>query len=231
MKFILIFIISLSGLCLKAQSPFHAVRTHLHLENFDQVKTILDSCSFVNHSQDSVLFYRGLLLLKKGNIRAAWSLGISLQKSYPAFKEVHYLRALAYFMEEDYGKSIEEFSAVIKNYPGHIKAYYNRSLAFGLLEDYPSAIKDLETCISIDSGYAMAYYSRAYWYEFLNHYEKAKADYEHCLSLDPKNYDAYFGIAYIYKNQKEYQKACETINQAIQAGSQIAVDLKENFCR
>jgi Tfp pilus assembly protein PilF len=77
----------------------------------------------------------------------------------------------------------------------------------------------------------MAYYSRAYWNEFSNKYEEAKADYEKSLQLDPKNYDAYFGIAYIFKNQKEYGKACETINRAIQAGSQIAVELKENFCR
>jgi Tfp pilus assembly protein PilF len=115
--------------------------------------------------------------------------------------------------------------------PMNTKARYNRSIAHGMLDNYLSAIDDLTACITIDSTFAMGYYSRAYWYEFSGNYEEAKKDYEQSIKLDPKNYDAYFGLAYIYQNEKEKEKACETIRQAISAGSQIAEELSENFCR
>ena len=77
----------------------------------------------------------------------------------------------------------------------------------------------------------MAYYSRAYWYESVNNYVEASKDYERTLRLEPKNFDAYLGLAYAYQNMKENIKACETITKAIAAGSQIAEEVRHNFCK
>ena len=214
----------------KAQAPFTAVRAGIQSDNFDAAKEVLDSCSFKNYCQDSVLYYRGLLILKKGNLKSARTICSSLQKTYPAFLEAHYLSALIYFVNENYGSSIEEFTFLIKNNPNHLKALYNRALAYGMLEDYLSAIEDLTSCVTISPNYSMGYYSRAYWYEYTGNYTEAKKDYGQSIKLDPKNFDAYFGLAYIYQNEKANEKACEIIADAIAAGSQIAVELKENFC-
>lgn len=231
MKFNTLYIFLLLGFVFKAQSPFNAFRTSLETDDFKKSQSILDSCSFAKYQLDSVLYYKGLLTLKKGNIKGARTICTSLKDTYPSFREVHYLSALIYFVSEDFGKSIEEFSVILKNDSSHIKALYNRSLAYGLLEDYPSAIEGLSKCITINPVYSMAYYSRAYWQEFKANYTEAKKDYEKSIQLDPKYYDAYFGLAYIYKNLKENDKACETIQKAISAGSQIAEELKETFCR
>ena len=231
MKCVILHIFLLGSFFLKAQSPFIIFRANLQVDNYQGSQRILDSCSFAKYQQDSVLFYKGLLTLKKGNVKGARTICTNLKSAYPAFTEVHYLSALIYFLDQNYGSSINEFSTVIKNNPNHFKAIYNRSLAYGMLEDFTSAINDLGSCITLDPNYAMSYYSRAYWYEYTSKYEEAKKDYEKSIQLDPKNYDAYFGLAYIYKNQKDNTKACETISSAISAGSQIAEELKENFCR
>jgi len=215
----------------KAQSPFTAFRYNLEAENYVSAQEVLDSCSFVKYQEDSVLYFKGLLTLKKGNVKGAKIHFENLRKTYPAFTEANYLNALIYFTEEDYGNSIKEFTRVITQNPSHVKARYNRSIAYGLLEDYLLAIDDLTACINLDSTNAMAYCSRGYWYEYSSRYAEAKKDYEKTIRLDPKNYDAYFGLAYVYQSQKENTKACETINKAILAGSQIAVELKEIFCR
>lgn len=231
MKSTLFYILLITGLFLKAQSPLITARSGLQSGDFKSVQQILDSCSKAHFQPDSVLFYTGLLSLKKDNLVAARKYCAELEKTYPGFKEAHYLSGLIYFLNEKYGKSIDEFNKILKDDPRHQKALYNRALAAGLIEDYRSAIEDLGTCIALDSTNSMAYYSRAYWEEYVGNNADAKKDYEICIRLDPKNFDAYFGLAYVFKNLSEHDKACELIGKAIAAGSQIAEELKENFCR
>lgn len=172
-----------------------------------------------------------MISLKQNDIAGAKLAVKELQKSYPNFTEVHFLNGLIQFSVKNYGKSVTEFTAVLEKNKKHIKALYNRSLAFGLMEEYNKAIEDLSSCIALKPIYPQAYYSRAYWYEFLGNYPLAIKDYENAINQDPKNYDAYFGLAYIYQGMKSNEKSCEIINDAIKAGSQIAVEVKDNFCR
>lgn len=214
-----------------AQSPFTLFRQDLQADNFSRAQKILDSCSVARYHEDSILYYKGLLILKKGNIRGAKIHAENLKKTYPAFTEIHHLNGLISFAEEDYGNSIKEFTELISITPTHAKAIYNRSVAYGQLEDFPAAIDDLTTCIRLDSTNAAAYYSRAYWHEASKNLVEAQKDYEKTIQLEPKNYDAYLGLAYIYQNQKDYTKACDAVNRAIAAGSQIAESVRDNFCR
>jgi tetratricopeptide (TPR) repeat protein len=231
MKRIALFVILCFSVLVKAQSPFAVVRKNMQEGNYSRPLVILDSCTDKNYYKDSALFYKGLVYLKKGNISDAKKNCNALIKTYPAFAEAHYLNGLIQYSDENYGKSIDEFNLALKANPTHIKALYNRSVAFGVLEDYLSAIEDLGTCIELNPNYALAYYSRGYWYEFTGNYIEAAKDYENSIRLDPKNYDAYYGLAFVYQTQKETTKACEVINQAINQGSQIAEELKSNFCR
>lgn len=191
----------------------------------------VDSCFNSGYFKDSALFYKSLINLKIGNNQSARKNIKLLEKLFPEFKELHYLNGLLYFSEENYGKCVSEFNQAVKDNPKNIKVYYNRSIAMGLMDEYLSAIEDLNTCIALNPGYVLAIYSRAYWYEYTGNYEEATKDYETTIKLDPKNYDAYFGLAYVYQSQKKTDKACEAINLAIKAGSQIAEELKEIFCR
>lgn len=230
MKQLIAYISLFLGFVASAQSPFHHFSSQLQNDNFTECQRILDSCSFVRYSEDSILYFKALITLKKGNIRGARIHSSNLEKNYPAFTEVHYLNGLIFYTSSDYGKSIEEFSKILNKNPSHLKARYNRALAYGMLEDYKSAIDDLNGCIQQDSTYSLGYYSRAYWQEFNGKYTEAISDYEKSIRLDPKNYDAYLGLAYIYHNQKDSVKACEVLQKAISAGSVVAAELKENYC-
>lgn len=210
------------------QAPFQRVRTDLN--NYNSI-ALLDSCSNKNYYNDSVLFYRTLINLKKGEYRMAEKNCRKLAKLYPHFSEVHYLRGMLLCSNQHYGKSVTEFNLAIEANPLNVKAFYNRSVAFGLMEEYLSAIEDLGTCIKLNPDYTLAYYSRAYWYEFTGNYVESARDYEKTIRLDPKNYDAYLGVAYTYQNLGEPAKACEALNEAIKEGSQVAEEIKGIFCK
>ncbi|WP_317899551.1 tetratricopeptide repeat protein [Aurantibacillus circumpalustris] len=231
MRLLILHIFIFFALIIRAQTPFENFRERLQEEDFKTAQSIIDSCSYSNYHMDSVLYYKGLLTLKKGNIRGARTICNNLKKMYPDFFEQHYLSALIYFVNQNYGNCINEFTIVLQKDSMHLKALYNRSLAYGMLDDYTRAIEGLSKCVLYYPNYAMGYYSRAYWYEYSVNYTEAKKDYEKSIALNPKNYDAYMGLAYIYQNEKNSDKACDIINNAITAGSQIAEELKENFCR
>ncbi len=199
--------------------------------DFTRCLFISDSCFNKGYYADSALYYKAMVYLKMNDVKQAKKTYAALVKTYPAFAERHYLNGLICFSDENYGKSITEFNLALQDNPKNIKAVFNRSVAFGMLEEYLSAIEDLGTCIAMDPDCALAYYSRAYWYEFTGNYPEAAKDYEAAIRLDRKNYDAYLGLAYVYQVQNETAKACATIDAAIKEGSQIAVDLKDNFCK
>lgn len=229
MKNIIIYIILACCLKCTAQSVFTRVRNDLNATKNNI--TILDSCFSTSFQKDSVLFYKGLMALKQNNHSEARVHCKELLKVYPDFNEAHYLSGLIYLSAKNYGKSVNEFNLLLSKNSKHIKALYNRALAFGLMEEYDKAIEDLTSCITLKPMYSLAYYSRAYWNEYRGNYPLAIKDYETTINLDPKNYDAYLGLAYIYRGLKSNSKSCEVINQAIQAGSQIAEEIKDNFCK
>ncbi|MDX2174685.1 MAG: tetratricopeptide repeat protein [Bacteroidota bacterium] len=191
----------------------------------------LDSCFNAGYYKDSSLYYKGVIQLKNNQNNDAKKTCAELLKLFPDFNEGHYLKGLIYFTEKSYMTAIDEFGVVIAKDRKHVKALYNRSTAFGMIENYNKAIEDLDACVSLKPMYSQAYYSRAYWQEYLGNHAAAIKDYEYTINIDPKNYDAYLGLAYIYLNQKNKTKSCEIINNAIKSGSQIAEDLKENFCK
>jgi tetratricopeptide (TPR) repeat protein len=229
MKGIALYIFFLIGLRLHSQSVFNRVRADLNPSK--NTFTILDSCNLNSFQKDSALYYKAIIAVKQHSIAEARKLVKEIQKTYPDFYEVNYVNGLIHMTEKKYAKAVNDFSAVLQKSPKNLKALFNRSLAFGLMEEYDKAIEDLGTCISLRPMYAQAYYSRGYWYEYLGNFPSAIKDYENAINLDPKGYDAYLGLAYIYQGLKTNEKSCEVINRAIQAGSQIAVDVKDNFCK
>lgn len=230
MKIILFYLFSLLLSCYQAQTPFIRAHNLIQGNEIKKAEVILDSCLVANYQKDSTYFYKGLAAIKAGNREKCKEYFTLLTKQFPKFGEVHYLKGLFYFQTENYGRSADEFEKALKDNPKDINALFDQSLALGLMEDYPDAINDLNKCIALDSNFTKAYYARAYWYEFTGNYTEAITNYLHTIKLDPRNFDAYFGLAFIYQARKENVKACMIISKAISEGSQIAEELKVNFC-
>jgi tetratricopeptide (TPR) repeat protein len=227
----LINIFILLNLFATGQSPFQLTRQLTSEADYERACGVLDSCYQKKYHPDSVLYYKCIVQLKTGKVKEARGTCRKLMRNFPDFKFGHYVNGLVLFSEMDYGRCIDEFTRALEVNPTHFNALYNRSLAFGMLEDYLLAIGDLDKCIELDPGSSSSYFSRAYWYEFTGKYAEAAMDYEKTIQLDPKNYDAYMGLAFTHQVQNNNAKACEVINKAIVAGSQIAEDLKVNYCR
>jgi len=231
MKVILTHIFLWTSLCLYSQIPFETVRVNLESNNFRLASIALDSCIREKYHIDSCYFYKTLLHLREQKNKSAIQLRDKIEKEYPEFYLVHYLNGIILFEQNDYGKSIAAFNKVLKIDPKHFKSLYNRALALGMLEDYDAAISDLTACIDLAPGFSPALYSRAYWYELNANYDDAIKDYEAVIRINSKNFDAYLGIAHCYLLQKNTVKACEFVEKAIAAGSQMAEDVKESYCR
>ncbi|MBI2722169.1 MAG: tetratricopeptide repeat protein [Bacteroidetes bacterium] len=223
-----IYIFVLISTVISAQSVFTRVRDQ-NATKIDLV--VLDSCNKAGFCKDSVLFYQALIAVRMNKPTEARAAAKQLQRVYPNFREAHFVNGLIYLTEKNYAKSVNQFNILIDKNPKHVKALYNRALAFGFMEEYDKAIDDLTACINLRPMYSLAYYSRGYWSEYVGNYTAAIKDYETTINLDPKNYDAYLGLAYIYRGLKSTSKSCEIINDAIRAGSQMAVEVKDNFCR
>lgn len=216
---------------LSAQDHFGRVRAGIEDDETGGLQAYIDSISRLGLSKDSCIYYRGLLLLREDKVKEARNRIKDLRAHYPDFYMTAYLDGLVLFRMEDYARSAEAFTKVIARDSQCYKAFYNRALVSGLLEDYKAAREDLSSCIAIAPRSAQAYYSRAYWEELAGQFTEALSDYEQSISISGKYYDAYLGIAHIYHLQKNDVKACETISRAVEAGSQIAVDIRENYCR
>ena len=221
----------LIALFCKAQFDFTRLHNQMLQENYKEALKIADSCIVNKLQEDSALYFKGIILIKLNKVRDANKVHKTLVKVYPEFKDAHYLGGLIAYNQDDFGRSADEFTRAIRHQPNHVKALYNRSLASGMLEDYLYAIEDLDKCISEQPNNSLYYYSRAYWYEYTGNHAAAEKDYKKCIAIDSKYYDAYYGLAYIYQNQKEFIKACDVIHDAKNAGSQVADDMKNNFCK
>ncbi len=215
---------------LAGQSPFLSVRASLDAGDEPSFH-LVDSCLHAGYQPDSTLYYRTLILIKKGRLSDAKNQIKMLEKKYPDFYLRDYAWALYYFEQEDLGRSTDKLNAVLKKDPQHLKSLYNRALAAGLLEDYKAAQEDLTACIALQPNQAIYYYSRAYWSELSGKLEVAILDYELAIQKNARLFDAYFGIANCYRLLRNNEKACDAIDKAEAAGSQAALDLRQTYCR
>jgi tetratricopeptide (TPR) repeat protein len=214
-----------------AQDPYSAVRRNLATGHVKRAASVIDSCALKGFHTDSAMYYGAIADLLLGKTREARKTTKRLGTHFPEFHEREYLTGLVYFHQEKYGKALDAFTSVLVRNPGHAKALHNRSLTYGLLDQYELALQDVENLLKLEPGNVQAHYSRGYWNEFLSKYAEAAASYEEALKRDPGNYDAYFGLAYVYGRLNDPAKACEAIKRAIAAGSQIAEDIRANYCR
>jgi tetratricopeptide (TPR) repeat protein len=216
---------------LKGQQVFTRVSTFIDQGDYKQARRLLDSCEKKKYCADTVSYFRALSNLRSGELRLARKSWKKHQKTFPSYGENYFLKGLIDFSETSYASSVDAFTRFLELNPANEKALYNRALAFGMLDDYDSAIRDLDTLIKKGSVNPAVFYSRAYWCEYLQKYDEAAAGYSRVVQLEPRNFDAYLGLAYAYRNLGEGDKACEAISRAIAQGSQIAAELRENYCR
>jgi tetratricopeptide (TPR) repeat protein len=230
MRFYLLYLCAIASLELNCQSIYSRARQLIDQNELDRSYTLLDSCFKKSYFADSALYYKSIAYLKDQKPEKALQLSERLIHEYPDFTDVHLLLGMIYFAQNNFGKSIDSFNRHLELSPDHFKSLQNRALAEAMLEDYEAALSDLDKAVELAPLNSQIYYSRGYWRNIVGKTEEAISDFNKTIELDPKNYDAYLGLAQIYHNQKNIQKACESVERASAAGSQIAEELKRTYC-
>ncbi len=112
-------------------------------------------------------------------------------------------RGMAYFIQSEYQKSIDDFSKAIENNPENFRAYNNRGLVNKTQQLYDKALMDFETSLEINQMQIDGNYSCALLYYDLQNYTSAldfcdktlniKPDFEPAIKFKKLIYSKLFG--------------------------------------
>jgi len=94
-------------------------------------------------------------------------------------------RGMAYFIQSEYQKSIDDFTIAIENNPKNFRAYNNRGLVFKMQQQYDKALKDFETSLEINQMQVDGNYSCALLYFDLQNYSTALVYCDNTLNIKP----------------------------------------------
>ncbi len=143
---------------------------------------------------------------------AVWKDSVSLWtheiKLYPDTAPLaYYNRGLAYQMNGELGKAIEDYDSAIALNGDYMEAYVNRGLSYKDLGDFQRAIGDFSSAVELDRNYVKAYLNRGFLYIKLGDYGKAISDFSTVISLEPGNAFAYYNLGVASSKTGEIEKA------------------------
>lgn len=114
-------------------------------------------------------------------------------------------RGLAYFVQSDFSKAIEDFNMAVSYDEKNFRAYNYRGLAHRMVGDHACALADLNSSLKINPYQSESYYSRALVYYDIGDIGKAIKDCEYAINLDPKS--------------ENYQRFLKVIRKEVLSGS------------
>jgi Tfp pilus assembly protein PilF len=118
---------------------------------------------------------------------------------------------MEYFVDHNYGHSIELLSQAIENDPGFALAIKSRGAAYLRLDKVQEAVADFNTVVEMDPGNARAYHLRGLAYEKSGEDGKALDDFNRALELN-SNYGAvYHSRASLHNKMGRPEQATEDI--------------------
>jgi putative GTP pyrophosphokinase len=155
----------------------------------NEIKTADVSASFyVDKSIDDLLM-EALDAHNTGQFKKAIAiyssiLNIDIQEYIKSIIYIH--RGMAYFVEPDYKKALEDFTRAVELNQENYKAFYYRGLTFQILQNYHRALEDFNQCLHLNPYQSETHYSRAQVYFHLGDYPKALSDCEQSLNIEPE---------------------------------------------
>ncbi|MGH7498460.1 MAG: tetratricopeptide repeat protein [Gemmatimonadales bacterium] len=118
-----------------------------------------------------------------------------LVSKYPNDERAHFLLGNAYFGQQDYDKSIEQFKKAIEINPQFSGAYNSLGYAYRPIEKYADAETAFRKYIELIPNDPNPYDSYAELLMKTGRFDESIAQYEKALSVDPHFSNAYIGVA------------------------------------
>jgi Tfp pilus assembly protein PilF len=128
----------------------------------------------------------------------------------------HFQNAMAEFVGQNYGNSIDELNRAIALDPDYKLAYLSRGSAFLKLNRLEEARHDFDRLLKIDPKHARAYHLRGLVNEKVGDNESALGDFNAAIEVDPEYGAAYYSRATLHSKLGNTDLATEDIEMVTQ---------------
>jgi tetratricopeptide (TPR) repeat protein len=125
-------------------------------------------------------------------------------------------RARVHIALKDFGKAVEDFTALLKHEPSNSEAYFDRGIIHQRLGRYEEALEDYNRAIQWSPPYDEPYFNRAQTLTALGRYEAALADYDYVLTLEPESVPALINRACLLYERKDYEACGFDVQHALE---------------
>ena len=204
---------------------------YIEKENLDEAKIIFEELKNNKQSENTGLFFLGIIQIKKKNFTQAKDFFNKILINEPNNPDANLNLGLVYLEEKNNEKAIIFFDKVIKENQNNLNAIYHKGLANFLRKNYNDAIFSLKKCINLNKNHTPSYLTLGHSFLNIKNFEKSIENYLKVLELDPKNNNAKFNLAWCYFAIMELDKAFkyyEFRNEKIKPNTKIA-EIKEKF--
>lgn len=133
-------------------------------------------------------------------------------------------KAVEAFVDQNYDKSIELLSNVLKENSKYKQAIITRGSAYLKQNRLQDALKDFDCAIALDESYAGAFHKRGLTKEKLGWLEEALCDFDTAIDLNPDYGAAYFSRASLHSKLANEDAALADMQMVTQLGSRNLED-------
>ncbi len=131
-------------------------------------------------------------------------------------------RGLAYYLNHDYARAIDDFNAAISRDASNADSYNDRGLAYAASGDHARAMEDYNRAIALNPGFAGACNNRGLDYYSQGDYARAMSDFERAISLLPSGAEAYYNRGNVLQSKGEYAAAVADYSRALSLNPDFA---------
>jgi tetratricopeptide (TPR) repeat protein len=169
-----------------------------------------------------VLFTIGLARYEAGDYSGAISLftdavsGSTVPVNIVEPAALYFYRASAYFLNDDTGRAIEDYSRSIALNPSNPTAYANRGICYAGMGRFDAAIADYTKAIELNGKESHFYYNRGNSYLIKGDPESAIRDFSKAIGLNPRHYPAYHNRGTAYALQGDLDTAVRDFTSTIE---------------
>ena len=128
---------------------------------------------------------------------------------------VHYLLALNYYRQGDFGSAIQEFQDLLRMRPDYALAVYDLGLAYGKAGDWEQAIVWLKRALELDSTNFSAAFNLGAAYLQKGRVQESLAAFQKSVTIDPDYAPGYAALGELLLYQGQVDQALAALRKAV----------------
>lgn len=165
------------------------------------------------------LVFTGVFAVVSYSRSLSWNDSLSLWndvlQKYPDASAALINRGNAWQAEEDFNRSVADYTAALEVEPRAADAYMNRGLAYYRMDQPQNAKEDFDRAIALGLQDAETFNNRGLLNASLNRIDAALSDFRQATRIDPGYVDAYINQGLVYTSRNQFKLAFDTYSIAL----------------